>query len=180
MAKKPKDKPQEAEAAADGAPAPGGLKGLLANKRLLLMVGGGLVVLLGGAGGAAWTLGLFTKAQPAAEQTAQAQEAARPRVPHFMDLPEMTVNLSTGAQRPQYLRIKIALELADPAIATQLQPMMPRVQDTVQTFLREVRPGDMEGSGGVLRLKEEITRRVNLVAAPARVDAVLFREILVQ
>ena len=92
----------------------------------------------------------------------------------------MTVNISTNAQRPQYLRIKMSLELSEAAIAQQIQPVLPRVQDSIQTFLREVRPSDMEGSGGIVRLKEELTRRINLAAAPARVDAVLFRELLVQ
>jgi flagellar FliL protein len=183
MAKKPKDKQESPPpAAANGeAPRPKGLKALLANKKLLLFAVGGLVVVLAGAGGAAWALGLLKSPPP--QQAANdpvAEAAARPRLPHFMDLPEMTVNISSSAQRPQYLRIKLSLELSEAAIAQQIQPILPRVQDSIQTFLREVRPADMDGSGGIVRLKEELTRRINLAAAPARVDAVLFRELLVQ
>ena len=57
---------------------------------------------------------------------------------------------------------------------------MPRVMDAFQTYLRELRPSDLEGSAGLYRLKEELTRRVNVAIAPSRVNAVLFKEIVVQ
>jgi flagellar FliL protein len=46
--------------------------------------------------------------------------------------------------------------------------------------LRELRTTDLDGSAGIYRLKEELARRVNVAIHPARVDAVLFKEILVQ
>ena len=45
----------------------------------------------------------------------------------------------------------------------QITPVMPRVMDAFQTYLRELRPSDLDGSAGLYRLKEELTRRVNLV-----------------
>ncbi len=58
--------------------------------------------------------------------------------------------------------------------------MMPRVMDTFQTYLRELRPSDLDGSAGLYRLKEELTRRVNATITPNRVNALLFKEIVVQ
>jgi len=57
---------------------------------------------------------------------------------------------------------------------------MPRVTDIFQTYLRELRAGDLNGSAGMYRLKEELTRRVNAALAPTQVSAVLFKEIIVQ
>ena len=57
---------------------------------------------------------------------------------------------------------------------------MPRVMDAFQTYLRELRPSDLDGSAGLYRLKEELTRRVNAAIAPSRINAVLFKEIVVQ
>jgi flagellar protein FliL len=57
---------------------------------------------------------------------------------------------------------------------------MPRVLDTFQVHLRELRAGDLEGSAGIFRLREELTRRVNHAIAPAKIRAVLFREVVVQ
>ena len=77
-------------------------------------------------------------------------------------------------------RVKIVLELPEQAMAAQITPVIPRVMDTFQTYLRELRPTDLEGSAGLYRMKEELTRRVNAAIEPARVNAVLFKEMLVQ
>ena len=80
----------------------------------------------------------------------------------FVDLPEILVNLSNpGAERTQYLKIKVVLELPEQKMIEQITPIMPRVMDAFQTYLRELRPSDLDGSAGLYRLKEELTRRVN-------------------
>jgi flagellar protein FliL len=156
----------------------------------LPLIGGvvAAVLLLGGGG---WWF--FLKGKPKQEQVAQApavgdQRAAGapstgPRKPTaFLDLPELTVNLAAGPQqdRQQFLRMKIALEVQEQKVVAEIQPMMPRVLDTFQVFMRELRPQDLEGSAGIYRLKEELTRRVNVAVFPAKVDAVLFKELMVQ
>ena len=96
-------------------------------------------------------------------------------------MPEVLVKLSgSGGDRTQYLKMKIVLEVPDQTLIAQIQPVMPRVMDAFQTYLRELRPTDLEGSAGLYRLKEELTRRVNAAIEPARINAVLFKELLVQ
>ena len=58
--------------------------------------------------------------------------------------------------------------------------MLPRVLDSFQTFLREMRSSDFEGSAGLYRVRDELTRRVNLAVAPNKINAVLFKEIAVK
>jgi flagellar protein FliL len=58
--------------------------------------------------------------------------------------------------------------------------VLPRVLDAFQTYLREMRTTDLEGSAGLYRLRDELTRRVNVAIAPSRINAVLFKEIIVQ
>jgi flagellar FliL protein len=177
MAKKPKkeEAPPEAPVGEDGAEAkPGG------RRKLFIMAGAGVLTLTLVGGGAAWFFGLIgARARPPEQQQAQPAPPPPPRVA-FMDMPDITVNLAGTQARPQFLRLKVALEIPDAAMATQITPMMPRILDTFQTFLREMRTVDLEGSAAVHRVREELTRRVNLVVQPARVDAVLFREFLVQ
>ena len=104
---------------------------------------------------------------------------AKPAV--FVDVPEVLVNLANaGTDRTQYLKVKVVLELPDPALQSQIQAVMPRVMDAFQMFLRELRPSDLDGSAGLYRLKEELTRRVNAAISPSRINAVLFKEIVVQ
>ena len=99
----------------------------------------------------------------------------------FVDLPEVLVNLSNpGNDRTHYLKVKIVLELPEQAMIAQIQPVMPRVMDAFQTYLRELRPSDLDGSAGLYRLKEELTRRINISIAPNRITAVLFKEIVIQ
>ena len=98
----------------------------------------------------------------------------------FYTLPDMVVNIQSADGRPTFLKLKLTLEMHDHDLATTLQSQAPRMQDMFQGFLRELRPEDMAGSAGTYQLKVEILRRVNLIAAPAKVDAVLIEEMLVQ
>ena len=57
---------------------------------------------------------------------------------------------------------------------------LPRVLDGFQTYLRQLRPEDLDGSAAMLRLKEELLRRLNLAIQPPVVKDILFKEIIVQ
>jgi flagellar FliL protein len=147
------------------------LKLKLPPLKWMIIGGAGFLVLAGGGGGAYY----FLKA-PAHKE---APVAAKPAT--FVDLPDVLVNLSNaGGDRTQYLKVKIVLELPDQSLVPQIQPLMPRVMDAFQTYLRELRPTDLDGSAGLYRLKEELTRRVNAAVAPNHITAVLFKEIVVQ
>lgn len=143
------------------------------RKKLVIIAAAALLVLGGGGFGGYKIFGGKKEQQEAA--------ARAPKPPAFFDLPDVLVNLAAaGGERTQYLKIKIVLELADAALIQQIQPVLPRVMDAFQVFLRELRPTDLEGSAGIFRLKEELTRRVNAAIAPTRVNAVLFKEMVVQ
>lgn len=98
----------------------------------------------------------------------------------FYTLPDMVVNIQSTGGRPTFLKLRLTLETGDAALAHHLQSEMPRLQDMFQGFLRELRPEDLAGSAGTYQLRAEILRRVNLIAAPGKVDAVLIEEMLVQ
>ena len=144
------------------------------SKRKLTIIGGAalLVMLLSGGG---W----FFFLRGHGEQ--QAEAALPPKPPVFLDVPEVLVNL-TGApgERVQYLKVKVVLEVKDQPLIETIKPTMPRMMDLFQTYMRELRPGDLNGSIGLFRLKEELTRRVNAAISPAQVNAVLFKEVVIQ
>jgi len=177
MAAKAKKAEAEAEPEPEATPEAEGEAGAAKPKRklplkLIAMAAGGLIVLGGGGTGAYLYFGHHAEEKPAAP-------VVKPAV--FVDLPDVLVNLAGGsADHAQYLKIKIVLELPDAAVVPQIQPLMPRVMDAFQTYLRELRATDLDGSAGLYRLKEELTRRVNTAVAPNRVTAVLFKEIVVQ
>ncbi len=174
MAKKKAKEPSPDGGGEEGGKKAGG-KGLLGNKLVL----GGLaaVLLLGGGGGGWW---FFLKKKPVPEEQAEAKIA--PKKTAFVDMKDMLINIA-GAQpgeRQNFIKVKVALEIADAKMAPEIQPLLPRVEDMFQVYLRELRPADLEGSAGTYRLKEELLRRVNVAVHPAKVDAVLFKELLVQ
>ena len=97
----------------------------------------------------------------------------------FYTLPDIVVNMQTADGKSTFLKLKLTFELPDEDTAEALTPNLPRLQDMFQTFLRELRPEDLNGSQGTFQLRVELLRRVNLVAAPAKVNAVLIEEMLI-
>jgi flagellar protein FliL len=144
------------------------------SKRRLLMIAVLGCVAIGAAGA-----GYYAYQKGAAQED---QKAAARKKMVFFDLPEITANLASapGQDRPSYLRLKIAIEVADAKMVAEIQPLMPRIIDNFQVFLRELRPQDLDGSAGTYRLKDELVRRINAAVYPARVEAILFKEVLVQ
>ncbi len=149
------------------------------SKKKLIFIIAGVVLLLAIGGGAAFFLmGGSNEEEITAEGEIEQEISKEPSV--YFDLPEMVVNLSANDKRAQYLKIKIALEAQEQAAIDALQPVMPRVLDMFQIYLRELRSSDLQGSAGIFRLKEELLRRINLAIHPNRVNRVLFKEIIVQ
>ncbi len=108
-------------------------------------------------------------------------DAAPAKPPVFLEVPDMLVNLSgQPGERVQYLKVKIVLEVKEERQLEAIKPTMPRVTDIFQTYLRELRASDLNGSAGLFRLKEELTRRVNTAISPSQINAVLFKEIVIQ
>jgi len=175
--------------------------------KLIAIALAGLLVVGGGGGGAAWFFLLKPKAGDAAhaEKDAHGKEKKKdkkkekgghgeagkdgektagtlkegPDGVFFYTLPPLMVNMQASDGRPTFLKLEVILELSDEHLAEEIDPAMPRVEDMLQTFLRELRPEDLSGSQGTFRLRQEIQRRVNLMIAPAKVNTVLFGDVLI-
>jgi len=160
----------EAEGAAEAeAPAP---KGKL---KLMIAV---VVVLAISVAGATW---FFFFRHHGDEMHAEASAPPPKPPPSYVEVPDMLVNLiGLPGERVQYLKAKIVLEVKDEKQVEAIKPTLPRVTDIFQTYLRELRPSDLNGSAGLFRLKEDLTRRVNAAVAPNQVSAVLFKEVVIQ
>jgi len=142
-------------------------------KLKLIIAAVGLLVIVGGGIGA-WFL-FFRHG----DETHAEAPPAKP--PVFVEVPEMLVNMvGAPGERVQYLKVKVVLEVKEEKQVEAIKPSMPRVTDIFQTYLRELRPSDINGSAGLFRVKEELTRRVNAAISPSQVSAVLFKEIVIQ
>ncbi|MGE0046308.1 MAG: flagellar basal body-associated FliL family protein [Hyphomonadaceae bacterium] len=193
----------EGEGEGEGADKP---KKKLAGKNLVLFIILPAILVLGAGGGAAYMLLQGGGGPPEAHASADAHGKAKGghgsghgsedgepvegehgvTITHgegevmFVSLPEILVNITSADGRPAYLKLTLTLEAPDQATVTALEPAIPRVTDQFNGFLRELRTDDLSGSAGAYRLRLELMRRVNLVIAPRRVNAVLIEEMLVQ
>ncbi|MFO0541697.1 MAG: flagellar basal body-associated FliL family protein [Phenylobacterium sp.] len=197
MAKPPKNSDEEEVdlEGAEGAEEGGRKKPPL---RLIIIAAAAAVVVLGGGGAGAFFL-FFNKPPEAADAKSEKKGGAAEKKKEggggagdpevviaegpdgvvFCTLPNMVANMQAGDGRPVYLKLKLTLEAPDQATAEMIAPAMPRIQDMFQSFLRELRPEDLQGSQGTFQLRMEILRRVNLVIAPARINSVLIEEMLI-
>ncbi len=146
------------------------------NKKLVIFAGGGVVLLLVVAGGLYFT-GMLDRFL-GHKLVVAAAPPPKPLV--FFDLPDFLVNLnSAGTKKPSFLKLTVSLQLEKQEDAARIQAVLPRILDNCQIYLRELRVEDLNGSGGIYRLREELLARVN-AASPVKVDDVLFKEMLVQ
>jgi flagellar FliL protein len=206
MAKdKAKKKEAEAEASSEGGEGGDG-EGAPAKKKppMILLIGAAAAVLVLGGGGAGAFFLLKPKPDAAAEhgekkekkkekkkeekggkggKEGEAQAGVVREGPDgvtFYTLPDLVVNIQSTDGKPTFLKLKLTLELPSAELAEQLDADAPRVADMFQTFLRELRPEDLSGSAGSYQLRQEILRRLNLIVAPEKVNAVLIEEMLIQ
>jgi flagellar protein FliL len=169
MAKKKKPESAEGE---EGAASDAG-----ARKKKMMVLGGAAALLIAAAGG-----GYYFFMGGEEKPTGVIAEGSGATPGAIIDLEEMKISLAaaSGEERQSFLKMRIALEVRDAEVVKQVQPLMPRVIDSFQVFMRELRPNDLDGSAGLYRLKEEMMRRVNVAVYPHKVDAILFKELLVQ
>ncbi|WP_375463964.1 flagellar basal body-associated protein FliL [uncultured Methylobacterium sp.] len=170
MAKKPKKAP-----AADGE---GGQAEAPKSRKKLIVIAAA-VLIVGGAGGG-FLMKKRAAAHAEAEHAEQTAEVKKPAV--FLDIREMVLNLSpdAGPDKAKFAKLRIALELKDAKVEGEVKPLMPRVEDALQVYMRDLRSSDLSGSLGLYRLREELLRRVNVAVYPAKVEAVLFKDVIVQ
>ena len=159
-----KDKKEEGGAEGEGTAAPRSKKKLIIAAAALLVVGGGA------GGGWFFFLKKLHRGSPDRRQ-------GYPLV--FFDLPDLLVNLTTpaGDTRRAFSRPKWCWKSPTRRFPTR-SPIMPRDGRIPDVPARDASK-DLEAFR-LYRLRDEPTRRVNLAVAPNKVNAVLFKEIIVQ
>ena len=184
MAKKEKEAATEELDDSDSA------EGKTGGKKKLLIIVIALVVQLLAGGGAAFFMlkgGDDKKKEEAKVEESAAEEgehgeakAEKDTGPVFYEMPEYLVNLSTANKSTSFLKMKVTLELSSKKDIKVVEKFMPRITDSFNTYLRELRPTDLAGSAGMQRLREELILRINQAIAPSKVNNILFKDVLVQ
>jgi flagellar protein FliL len=168
MSAKPDPKPESD----DAPPAKSGKR-----KKLMLLAP---VVLLLGVGAGLWFTGILPKMLGMQHEEAPKEEAAKPAVPIYVDMPDIVANLNGDPRHPSYLKLQSRLEIGKAEDMEKVKQAMPRLLDLFQTYLREMRPEELRGSAGTYRLREELIARANVAVMPVKVNDVLFTQMLIQ
>ncbi len=114
------------------------------------------------------------------QKAAKAKADLEASKPVYYELPEFLVNLNSTTQRVSFLKMSVTLELKDVATVAVMDANKPRIQDIFNTYLRELRPADIQGSQGIYRLRTELISRLNSTIEEGAVKDILFGEIIVQ
>lgn len=153
-----------------------GAKKKMSGKVIVLYIALPALVVIGGLVGALFAFGILGGDDE--QEMAAVEEVTEP--PVFYDMPEFLVNISTDSGPTRYLKMRVSLELPNSEILGEIELLMPRIVDGFQVYLRELRPEDLDGSAAIVRMKEELLRRLNLAVEPHEVRDVLFKEVVVQ
>jgi flagellar FliL protein len=177
-----------AEKAEDSAEGATQTKKKMSGKKLVLFIVLPLL-LLGGGGAAAYFL-LFKEdpkkeeAHGAEGEVAPGEEAAAEEedghAPAFVELPKMQANLIMTGKKQPFMVTTMVLEVGSPEEQKIVEEVQPRIENEIVTYLRSLRPEDVQGAAGLQRLREELLVRVKEAAKPAKVKDILFKEMLVQ
>lgn len=170
----------EGEEGAEGAEGEGGKK---SKKKIIIIGAVAAVVVLAGGGAGLYFSGILGGGSHEAGEHGEAMVGpdGKPiEKPVFYTLPEFLVNLNTGGKTASFLKSTVILEVAKASDVTLIEANLPRLLDSCNTYLRELRASDLAGSAGIQRLREELLLRANKALAPVKINDVLFKEIIVQ
>ena len=175
--------------------------------KLIILIAAPLL-LLGIGGGVAYFMGFFgsshkeeaKKAEPSKEgeshkegeagkeaaheeKKAEGDEASKadhPVTAVYFQLPEMMINLNAEGNKISYLKLQASLEISDQKDEEKLKKLMPRIQDTIQVYIRELKVADLRSSIGVEKLRQELLKRMQLIAKDVKITDILFPQMLTQ
>ncbi len=136
-----------------------------------LLIGLVLAVVAGG-GGFAFTSGMLGGSAPEDPKPMMLSDGLA-----FVSVEPMTVAVGGPAAR-RYLRFRAELEVGEDYTA-DVEAMMPRVVDVLNTYLQSLEMEDIENPSSLLTLRSQMRRRVDLVVGGDRVHDLLIMEFVV-
>lgn len=139
----------------------------------------GVVLALLGAGGGFYAvysgliLGGDAEGASYAEEAKNADISAMPEVA-FIPLEPMVISLDNGTSG-KHLRFRAQLEVR-PNHKGEVEQLIPRVIDVLNSYLRALDASDFQGNGALVKLRSQMLRRVQIVTGGDRVNDLLIME----
>lgn len=152
-------------------------KGLMIGLALALILGGGSFYAVY-SGQVELPFGLDGAERAADAPLPGAEDVAAQAAPlepvAFVPLEPMVISLGPAATA-KHLKLTVQVETSPDAQAT-VADLTPRIADVLNTYLRAVDEALIEAPSGMLRLRAQMLRRVQLVCPPGAVRDLLIQE----
>jgi flagellar FliL protein len=154
------------------------------GKKKFIFIGVGAVVLIAAVVGALWFFGVLGggKAKPAEHGSTDPGEAAKPVDPAVVlptvALEPFVVNTADVDQN-RFLKVTVVVELSKADMVPQLEKRKDKVKDAIITLISSKTVVQVRDSKGKLKLKQEITLRLNEILGTNAVSDILFTEFII-
>lgn len=165
----------------DDTPAPEGDEPEKKSSKLPLILG--LVLCLAAAGGGFYATfsGMLSVTALMGGDKADGEEemdVAAATTPTFFPVGETIIPLGPDAEA-EFLLMTSEIEI-DPKDLEVFQAMLPRIQDLFNTYLTAVEARDLEQPNATMRLRDQLLRRLQVIAEPAKPRDLLFTSFILK
>ena len=145
----------------------------------LPMIIGLVLALLGGSGGFFAVQSGFiggATTEEIKEEIKETEEVDTFDIPDvaFIEIPQIVVSLPPNVSA-KHLRFRASMEVPS-QYATEVETLMPRIQDVLNGYLRALDPAEFERTGILIKLRGQMLRRLKIVAGEGRVRDLLVLE----
>lgn len=152
------------------------------KKKLFMIIGAAALVLIIGGVAAFMLMGGKKTEAPVAEGAAP--PAATPAavaagVDTVFSMEPFIVNIYDGMEL-RYLKVKVEMEMANPAFKPELEGRMAAIRDAILVLLTTKTLQDIQDVQGKNQLREEILAAVSRIVAQGKVTKVYFTDFVVQ
>ena len=145
------------------------------KSKLPMIIGFVLALLLGGGGFYATFAGMILAPHDAAKN----QEHGPSALPDIAFVPIDSIVISLGAaSKNSQLKMTAQLEV-DKAYVADVTLLMPRIVDVLNSYLRAVETAQLEDPAGLITLRAQMLRRIQVVTGEGRVRDLLISEFII-
>lgn len=138
----------------------------------------GLVLAVAGAGAGFYAVqsGLLFAAESPADDHPKDEPAKVSDIPDvaYVPIEPLVISLGQGQGR-SHLRFRAQLEVGS-AYQGEVEQLLPRVVDVLNSYLRALEIHDLEDSSALVRLRAQMLRRIQIVTGGERVNDLLIME----
>lgn len=145
------------------------------KKSKMPLILGLVLAVVGGGGGfyAAWSGMILGSDTAEAEEEEKGAEVPALDVA-YVPVDPLVISLRSPANA-KHLRFRAQLEVPTSA-QPEVEKILPRVIDVLNSYLRAVEPGDLEDPAALTRLRSQMLRRVQVVTGAGMVNDLLIME----